>query len=34
VLTKLNLRNNDLNGDSKQLLRNAVGNRENFDLML
>jgi len=34
VLTKLNLQYNNLNGDSEQLLRNAVGNRENFDLML
>ena len=34
VLTKLNLQYNDLTENSKQLLRNAVANRENFDLML
>ena len=34
VLTKLDLQYTGLNEDSKQLLRNAVGNRENFDLML
>jgi len=34
VLTKLDLWDNYLNKESKQLLRNAVRNREKFDLIL